>query len=40
MQEVKAQGEGGLILELESSAGDLKDILPAEGESPSVGAVN
>lgn len=40
LQEFKAQGEGRLVLELESSAGDLKDTLPAEGEGPTVGAVN
>lgn len=40
LQEGKAQGEGRLVLELESGGGDLKDTTPAEGESRTVGAVN
>lgn len=40
LQEGKAQGEGRLVLELESGGGDLEDTAPAEGERPAVGAVN
>lgn len=40
MQKLKGQGEGRLVLELESDDGELKDMTPADGEDPAVGAVN
>lgn len=40
LHEVEAQAQNRLVLELEGSAGHLKDTAPAEGKSPTIGAVN